>query len=100
MDQSGDDKMDHKTIILHKLWKDYEKIDVSFDRGGHGGGDKRLQEKIFSNPEMPDPYKRAAGMRDGAMSVLVGVAARKSIETGEPIRIASLTDLQPRVKRL
>jgi len=100
MDQSGDDKMDHKTIILHKLWKDYEKIDVTFDRSGHGGGDKRLQEKIFSNPEMPDPYRRAAGMRDGAMSVLVGVAARKSIESGDPVRIASLTDLQPRVKRL
>lgn len=100
MDQSGDDKMDHKTIILHKLWQDYEKIDVAFDRGGHGGGDKRLQEKIFSNPDMPDPYKRAAGMRDGAMSVLVGVAARKSIESGEPVRIAALTDLQPRVKRL
>ena len=100
MDQSGDDKMDHKTIILHNLWKEYEKIDVAFERGGHGGGDKRLQEKIFSNPEMPDPYKRAAGMRDGAMSVLIGVAARKSIESGEPIRIATLTNLQPRATRI
>lgn len=100
MDQSGDDEKDHKTIILHNLWKEYEKIDVAFERGGHGGGDKRLQEKIFSNPDMPDPYKRAAGMRDGAMSVLIGVAARKSIESGEPIRIAALTDLQPRSKRI
>ncbi len=100
MDQSGDDEKDHKTIILHNLWKEYEKIDVAFERGGHGGGDKRLQEKIFSNPDMPDPYKRAAGMRDGAMSVLIGVAARKSIELGEPIRIAALTDLQPRAKRI
>ena len=100
MDQLGDDEKDHKTIILHNLWKEYEKIDVAFERGGHGGGDKRLQEKIFSNPDMPDPYKRAAGMRDGAMSVLIGVAARKSIESGEPIRIAALTDMQPRSKRL
>lgn len=100
MDQSGDDEKDHKTIILHNLWKEYEKIDVAFERGGHGGGDKRLQEKIFSNPDMPDPYKRAAGMRDGAMSVLIGVAARKSIESGEPIRIAALSDLQPRSKRI
>lgn len=100
MDQSGDESLDHKTIILHNLWKDYEKIDVAFERGGHGGGDKRLQEKIFSNPDMPDPYKRAAGMRDGAMSVLIGVAARKSIESGEPIRIAALTDIQPRANRL
>jgi len=49
---------------------------------------------------MADPYKHSAGIRDGAMSMLIGVAARKSIEAGEKIRIAELTDLQPRVKRI
>jgi predicted dehydrogenase len=100
MDQTGNEIADHKTIILHKLWKEYERIDVAFDRGGHGGGDRRLHEKIFSNPDMADPYKRAAGMRDGAMSVLIGIAARKSIESGEKIRISELTDLEPRAKRI
>ena len=30
----------------------------------------------------------------------IGIAARKSIESGEPIKIAELTELQPREKRL
>jgi hypothetical protein len=69
-------------------------------RAGHGGGDKKLQDKIFKNPAMADPYKHSAGIRDGAMSVLIGIAARKSIESGEKVRIAELTDLEPRIKRL
>ncbi|MEX0982665.1 MAG: Gfo/Idh/MocA family oxidoreductase [Bacteroidales bacterium] len=99
MDQSGDEQVDYSPIIVHKLWKDYEKIDVPMERAGHGGGDQRLHDKIFSNPDMPDPYGRAAGLRDGVMSVLIGIAARKSIEAGEKIRIAELTSMKPRVKR-
>ena len=100
MDQSGDEKVEYAPIIVHNLWKDYEKINVPMERGGHGGGDQRLHDKIFSNPDMPDPYRRAAGLRDGVMSVLIGIAARKSIEAGEKIRIAELTSMKPRVKRI
>lgn len=92
--------MEHKPIIVHKNWKDYETAVVSYPREGHGGGDERLQNKIFKNPEEPDPLKFAAGSRDGAMSILIGIAARKSIESGRPVRIAELTDLEPRAKRL
>lgn len=101
MDQGEkkDDK-ERKPIILHKNWNKYETIEVVSERGGHGGGDKRLHDKIFRNPENPDPYQHAAGTRDGAMSILVGIAARKSIESGRPIRIAELTDLEPRATRL
>ena len=100
MDQSGQVGEDSAPVIVHKLWKDFEVARVTFERGGHGGGDKRLHDKIFKNPDTPDPYKHTAGSRDGAMSILVGIAARKSIESGEPVRIAELTDLQPRAKRL
>ncbi|MEL6195258.1 MAG: Gfo/Idh/MocA family oxidoreductase [Bacteroidota bacterium] len=89
-----------KPIILHNNWNKYETVNVPFKRGGHGGGDSRLQDKIFRNPENPDPLKHAAGSRDGAMSILIGVAARKSIEAGHPVRIAELTDLEPRAKRI
>ncbi|MCB0841587.1 MAG: gfo/Idh/MocA family oxidoreductase, partial [Bacteroidetes bacterium] len=77
-----------------------KKVEVDFSRGGHGGGDERLHDKIFKNPDAPDPLKHTAGIRDGAMSILIGIAARKSIESGEPIKIASLTDLEPRAKRI
>ncbi|MEL6943252.1 MAG: Gfo/Idh/MocA family oxidoreductase [Bacteroidota bacterium] len=102
MEMNQDQKADleYKPIILHKNWKEHEKIIVSSERKGHGGGDKRLQDKLFKNPDNPDPYKHFAGVRDGAMSILIGVAARKSIEANEPIRIASLTDLEPRAKRI
>ena len=94
------DNLRHEPIIVHKLWSDYETETVSYDRRGHGGGDRRMQEKIFKNPQVPDPYQRTATSRDGAMSILIGIAARKSIESGRPVRIAELTDLQPRKKRI
>ena len=90
----------HSPVIVHLNRKDYEKRVVSYTRAGHGGGDQRLQDKIFKNPDDPDPMGCAAGIRDGAMSVLIGIAARKSIDTGNPIRIAALTDLKPSPKRI
>ena len=99
MNQNGG-KIKYKPLIVHNLWNDYERIMVGYERGGHGGGDKRLHDKIFVNPDKKDPFDRAAGVRDGAMSVLIGVAARNSIESGRPVRIAELTDLKPRAKRI
>ena len=94
------------------LWKrpDYDEIMVTYNFGeveyiqipqsaGHGGGDKRLREKIFRYPEKEDKYRQSAGSRDGAMAILVGVAARKSLATGMPVKIADLTDLKPRAKK-
>jgi predicted dehydrogenase len=74
-------------------------IQVSSQEAGHGGGDTRLRDRIFRAPDAPDPWRQAAGVRDGAMSVLTGIAARKSIETRQPVRIGSLTDLQPQARR-
>lgn len=95
----GEDELSYEPIITHKLWNDFETINVGMERSGHGGGDKRLHDQVFSHPDRKDPYDRAAGLRDGAMSVLIGVAARKSIEDGKPIQIGDLTDLKPQVKR-
>ncbi len=92
--------MAREPIIVHKNWNKHETVIVEFDKKGHGGGDQRLQDKIFVNAQEKDPFDRAAGVRDGAMSILVGIAARKSIESGNPIRIQELTTLEPREKRL
>jgi len=100
MDQDAREDKSFEPIIVHNNWQDYEVVKVPHSRGGHGGGDKRMQDKIFRTPDAPDPLKHSAGTRDGSMSILIGIAARKSIESGEPVRIAELTDLQPRVKRL
>src|SRR5690606_20775334 len=100
MSQTKEADVEVEPIIVHRLWRDYETVNVNIEKSGHGGGDKRLHDKIFVNPEVEDPFDRAAGLREGAMSTLIGVAARKSIETGKPVRIADLTSLKPSEKRL
>ncbi len=74
-------------------------INVPFPQGAHSGGDTRLKDKIFKDPSMPDPLKQAAGTRDGAMSILIGIAARTSIDNARPVKITELTDLKPQPKR-
>jgi predicted dehydrogenase len=74
-------------------------IKIPHAKGGHGGGDIRMKDKLFKNPGMSDPLKQSAGTRDGAMSILVGVAARKSIDTGKTVRIGDLTDIKPQSRR-
>ncbi len=99
MDQSLKEELNVEPIVVHKLWKDFETVNVAIEKGGHGGGDKRLHNKIFVNPEIPDEFGRSAGVRDGAMSILIGIAARKSIQEKQPITIADLTELVPKKVR-
>jgi len=71
-----------------------EIIRIPNTEGGHGGGDVRLRKQLFQ-PDGKDPFRQIAGSRDGAMSILAGIAARISIDTGKPVRIADLTSLVP-----
>jgi predicted dehydrogenase len=57
--------------------------------GGHAGGDTLLLEDIF-RPQEADPLKHRADSWAGAMSILTGVAAKKSVETGRPCKVSSL----------
>ena len=86
-------------IMVMKNWNDYEFVKIPRATGGHGGGDVRLQDKIFRNQNAPDPYRHAAGSRDGAMSILIGIAARKSIEENRPVQIEELVDIKPMAQR-
>ncbi|MEX0771972.1 MAG: Gfo/Idh/MocA family oxidoreductase [Balneolales bacterium] len=86
-------------IVMDNFASDYEMVKVPRGSGGHGGGDIRLQDKIFRTPNMEDPLQHSAGIRDGAMSILIGIAARKSIESGEPVRIEDLSSIKPHPNR-
>ncbi|MEO1013309.1 MAG: Gfo/Idh/MocA family oxidoreductase [Bacteroidota bacterium] len=99
MEQTGKDAMHYEPMIIHKLWKTHETLEVEMEKSGHGGGDKRLHDKIFKTPEIEDEFGRTAGVRDGAMSILIGIGARRSIEQRKPIKIADLTDLKPKKVR-
>lgn len=58
--------------------------------GGHGGGDERLQERLFGGKALPNPLGHMADSWAGAMSVLIGVAANRAIATGRAVAIADL----------
>jgi hypothetical protein len=62
--------------------------------GGHGGGDQPLLADLLDPAAPPDPLLRAADQRAGAWSILTGVAANRSIETGQAVDVDGLvTDL-------
>ncbi len=90
---------EHQEWVYQPLGKDPEIIRVPFTSGGHWGGDPILMDKLFKDPDMPDPLHQSAGTRDGVMSVLTGVAARKSARLGRPVKIEGLTSLKPHAKR-
>ena len=59
---------------------------------GHWGADQVMQDQIFRKPE-PDPLGRPSGSREGALSALIGIAARHSIEQRRPIKIDELVKI-------
>ncbi|HEX2099273.1 MAG TPA: Gfo/Idh/MocA family oxidoreductase [Candidatus Synoicihabitans sp.] len=58
--------------------------------GGHGGGDKVMLDALFLPTPPEDKYLRTSDERGGAYSILVGVAANKCFETGQPVKVADL----------
>jgi predicted dehydrogenase len=67
-----------------------QSLEVRTGTGGHGGGDDILLADLFAPNPPADPLNRRANQRDGAYSILVGVAASKSIDTGKAVRIPDL----------
>ena len=72
-------------------------VEVDEVSGGHGGGDAVMLNDIFGTPDY-DPYHRAAGYVDGALSIMTGISANRSIATGQAVDVFSLIDL-PGFKR-
>ena len=60
--------------------------------GDHGGGDDRLREMVFRGAII-DPLGRQAGSVDGAASVLMGIAANKSIAEHKNVVVSDLLQL-------
>ena len=80
------------TITLIPEFSQPEQIEPRIGKGGHGGGDTPLLADIFDPNAPADPLRRKAGQKDGAYSILTGVAACKSIDTGKAINIGELLD--------
>ncbi len=63
-------------------------IDVPVLSGSHGGSDEVLQNLLFRGD--PDPHNYIAGSRAGAMSLIIGAAANKSIKESRVILVKEL----------
>ena len=85
-------------VTMDNFAQNYEVYTTPRIRGGHGGGDIRMHRRIFADTK-DNPHHVMAGTREGAMSILIGVAARKSIALKRPVKISELTDLKPMAKR-
>lgn len=81
-----------KKITVHPLFGAAYEVEIEEGKGGHGGGDAVLLNDMFGTPTY-DPFNRAASHIDGAMSILTGISANKSIATGMPVDVMSLVDL-------
>lgn len=66
-------------------------VPVQHGEGGHGGGDKIMLEEIFGNAQPRPGY--GADHRDGALSILTGIAANRSFATGLPVDVNTLVRL-------
>ena len=80
----------HPPIHVFPHWQPARSIEVWSGKGGHGGGDRLLLDDVLNPDAAHDKYMRAADQRSGAWSILTGIAANRSMETGQPVRIADL----------
>lgn len=91
---SGGEKADEgalkeKTIKVFPMFAAPYEVEVEEGVGGHGGGDPVLLNDLFGTP-VEDPWNRAANHIDGARSILTGIAANRSIQTGLAVQIDDL----------
>lgn len=80
---------ERERLVVRPHWGKPRRIAIPAGEGGHGGGDKRLLDDLFIGGAA-DPLGRAADHRDGAWSILTGIAANRAFATGQPVRVADL----------
>jgi len=77
-------------LVVQNHWQTAREWPIPKGSGGHGGGDAILLAEVFRGDLRvgDDPLGRAAGYLDGVRAVAVGIAANKSIATGQAVNIA------------
>ena len=77
-------------IVVHPLFGRPYEVTMPQGKGGHGGSDPELVNRIFARKPKPDHYHRNAGHGQGAASILIGVGANHSFETGQPVQVREM----------
>lgn len=85
-DQAQEGSIEKTTLLLRPLFEKPCEVEIPVGVGAHGGGDTVLLNDLFGVPTT-DEYMRAATHVDGALSILTGMAANRSIATGQVIHM-------------
>lgn len=83
-DQEGEGSADRTSLLLRPLFQKPQEIDISTGQGAHGGGDAVLLDDLFGESATD---MRAASHVDGALSILTGIAANRSMATGQVVNV-------------
>jgi len=88
-EKSDEGALKEQSIKVFPMFAAPYEVEVEEGVGGHGGGDPVLLNDLFGTP-IEDPFHRAANHIDGARSILTGIAANRSIQTGLAVQIDEL----------
>ncbi len=81
---------DSERLVVQRHWEGAQLVEIPEGIGSHGGGDAYLLQHLFERVTDDAPLGRVAGYADGVKAVSVGIAGNRSLETGQPVRIAEL----------
>lgn len=88
-DKASEGALDGISLMIYPHFKAPYRVEFESSSGGHGGGDPVLLRDIFGEKQ-EDRFNRAASHQDGAMSIMTGIAANRSMRTGQPVRIKDI----------
>lgn len=79
-------------LVVQRHWGPAEDVAIPRGIGGHGGGDAIMLMDVFRRDLLlaEDPLGRAAGYLDGVRAIAVGIAANRSIATGQAVDVGDL----------
>jgi hypothetical protein len=87
-DQSLEGSLESRSITLRKLFEKPVDVEIPTSVGAHGGGDEVLLADLFGEQGADiDQDMRAATHVDGALSILTGICANKSMATGQVVNV-------------
>ncbi len=88
----GAEERGRTSLTLRRFWEPPVELPLpDRPRTGHGGADARMTAVLLGAET--DPLERSATARDGALALLTGLAANRSMATGESVRVADLLEL-------
>ena len=79
-----------RSILVRPHWQKPYELPVPAAGDSHDGGDALMVEELFGNGSESSAINRASDHHDGLYSILPGIAANRSFQTGEAVEVDSL----------